>query len=109
MNILHDPNCFSIPINLSETGSDREAGRYSAHRLMEEPGVACAQAAHEIVHRELKLLWIFRGYDLIASLFCTSRPSGPVVSGIEVLLRDLFGGLIENRRPLLFRQSIWSW
>ena len=76
---------------------------------MEEPRVACAQAAHEIVHRQLKLLRIFRSNDLIAPLFCASRPFRPVISRIKILLGDLVSSLIENRRPLFFRQSIRSW
>jgi len=76
--------------------------------LMEKSCVARAQATHEIVHGQLKLLRIFRADDLIAPLFCASRPIRPVIRRIKVLLGDLFSGLIENRLPLFFGQSIWS-
>jgi hypothetical protein len=63
---------------------------------MEEPCVAGAEAAHQIVHRQFELVRIFCRNDLFAPLLCFSRPFRPVVSGIKVLLCKFLSGLIEN-------------
>ena len=96
MYVLGDPSRRPIDFGTAETGANCKSPRHAPDRLMEEPGMAGPEAAYEIVHPEFESVGIAQCDNRFPLLLRSGWPSGPVVVGIEVFLRDLRRGLIED-------------
>ena len=75
---------------------------------MKEPGMAGSEAADEFVHAALEPLRVFNREDLLPAVPRELRPPGAIEIWLEVFLRHLRDGLIENLRPLIEGQHCWS-
>ena len=75
---------------------------------MKETRVARPQAAYKIVHAALECFGILKSENAVSALASKLRPIRPVEIGIEVSLRDLRNGLIEDLCALVEGQFGWS-
>jgi hypothetical protein len=108
MDVLHNPASMSVISGFVERGANREASRNAPYRLMKETRVARSQAPDKLVHASLECFWILKPENVVPALASKLRPIRPVEIGIEVSLRDLPNGLIEDLCALVERQFGWS-
>ena len=108
VDVLDHPASIRVAPEFVERGTNREASRNALYRLMKEPRVARSQAPDKLVHAALERFGILKRENAFPALTSKLRPIRPVEIGIEVSLRDLRNGLIEDLCALVEGQFGWS-
>ena len=108
VNVLSNPLRSVFGFRAPKAYADGKPAWNAAHGLVKEPSVAGAQASDEIVHPQLELLGIVERENGVAALASEVWPVSSVEFRIEVILRDLRDGFIENLSALVEVQFCWS-
>ena len=108
MDVLHHPASMCVAPDFVKRSANREASRNAPYRLMKETRVARSQAPDKLVHAALERFRILKRENALPALTSKLRPIRPVEIGIEVSLRDLRNGLIEDLCALVEGQFGWS-
>ena len=108
MDVLRHPLRTGVRFRPAKTYANGKPTGYPTHRLMEESGVACPKAPHQIVHSQFEFLWIIKRENGVSALRGAIPPVGPIEVGIEVIFRNLRDSFIENPSALFEGQFCWS-
>jgi hypothetical protein len=108
VDVLDHPASIRVAPDFVKRGANREASRNTPYRLMKEDRVARSQAPNKLMHPSLECFWILKRENAVPALTSKRRPIRPVETGIEVSLRDLSNGLIEDLCALVEGQFGWS-
>ena len=101
VDVLHHPASIRVGPDFVKRSANREASRNAPYRLMKEPRMARSQASDKFVHAMLERFGILKPENALPALTSKLRPVSPVEIGIEVSLRDLRNGLIEDLYALV--------